>query len=627
MTAETPGLNGSHDGNQLIGMDPRIMTEDVALTEQQVGASDRTWRRRRRIGIAMIAAGGLLLLSGLWLAVTALMARSELNQVRADVHALGTRMSASNWPAARATATDLATHAHRASLLTSGPVWALAAALPSGGEPLKTIRGITAGADALGRDALPQLVRAGERLNPRTLRRPDGSIDLSRIAAVAPALSSASAAVSQTTKTISGLPAHTWLSSIDASYAEALSQITTLDGALKSADLAARILPTMLGQDGPKRYFLAFQNEAESRGTGGLPGAFAIVEANHGKLRFTRMEANTRLNGVTATVNFGRDYQNLYDGAATTTLYVNGNLSPHFPYAAQIWASMWKKYSGQKVDGVIAVDPTALGYLLAVTGPATLPDKSQITGANAVALTQSTNYAKFGDLTDSAIARRKSYQLDIASAASKKILDARGDPAALLEAAGKAASERRILVWSADPAVQADLAQTSVSGIIPTTTAPYVGLSIVNEGGNKLDYYLDRSLTWQRAGCGPTRRTTVTITLTNNAPASGLPAYVTIRGDSHAYPIKPGDNRLDVSYFATQGALMESVTVGGKPDTASIGAERGHPVYTVDLEVPRGTSRTIVLHLIEPAGTGSPIVLHQPLVRPLQVSLRDAICR
>jgi hypothetical protein len=49
-------------------------------------------------------------------------------------------------------------------------------------------------------------------------------------------------------------------------------------------------------------------------------------------------------------------------------------------------------------------------------------------------------------------------------------------------------------------------------------------------------------------------------------------------------------------------------------------------VYSVDLELPRGTSRTIVLRLTEPAGTGAPIVLRQPLVRPLYVSLRDAIC-
>ena len=580
----------------------------------------------------MLVTGGVLVLAGLWLAVTALMARSQLNQVRAETHTLSARLSASDWPAARAVAANIATHAHRANQLTSGPVWALAAALPQGGEPLRTVRGITAGVDSLGQNALPQLVRAAERLNPRTLRRPDGSIDLARVAAVAPALNSASAVVARTTKTMSALPQHTWLSPIDSAYADALSQVTALDHSIKSADLAVRILPTMLGQGGPKRYFLAFQNEAEARGTGGLPGAFAIIEANHGKVRFTRMESDDTLNGISANVNLGPDYHHLYDAANTkefnpTHFYNNGNISPHFPYAATIWASMWTNYSGQKVDGVIAVDPTALGYLLAVTGPATLPDKSQVSGANAVALTQATNYAKFPGTSNAENAQRKAYLLDVASAASKKILDSRGEPTALLRAAGKAAGERRILVWSADPAVQADLAQTSVAGIIPTTKAPYVGLTIVNSGGNKLDYYLDRSLTWARTGCGATRKTTVTITLTNNAPASGLSPYVTGRLDQPSYPIKVGDSRLMVSYFATQGAALNQVTVAGQPGRGRIGAENGHPVYAIDLELPRGTSRTIVLHLSEPGGTGTPIVLRQPLVRPLHVTLNDAVCR
>jgi len=49
-------------------------------------------------------------------------------------------------------------------------------------------------------------------------------------------------------------------------------------------------------------------------------------------------------------------------------------------------------------------------------------------------------------------------------------------------------------------------------------------------------------------------------------------------------------------------------------------------VYTVDLELPRGTTRTIVLQLSEPAGMTLPIVLRQPLVRPLKVTLHAASC-
>ena len=71
---------------------------------------------------------------------------------------------------------------------------------------------------------------------------------------------------------------------------------------------------------------------------------------------------------------------------------------------------------------------------------------------------------------------------------------------------------------------------------------------------------------------------------------------------------------------------MHNIAVAGQPARGRIGAELGHPVYRVDLEVPRGASRTIVLQLSEPAGPGKPIVLRQPLVRPLKVTLSDAVC-
>ncbi len=569
--------------------------------------------------------GGLLVLAACWLAVTGLLARSQLNQARAEVAALRAQIAAGNLTAARATAADLAKHAHRAHQLTTGPVWAGAAAVPFGGAPLHTIRGVTAGVDAVGHGALPQLVTASGRLDPATLRRPDGSIDLAALNSVGPALDHASTTMTDASRSIGALPKHTWLGTIDSARADVVTQLAGLSKTVRSADLSARILPKLLGQSGPKRYFVAFQNDAEARGTGGLPGAFAIVEANHGKLRFIRFENDTALSGVPADpadVDFGADYRHLYDGAGTTTLYGNANLSPNFPYAARTWASMWRRKSGERVDGVIAVDPTALSYLLKVTGPATLPDHSQVSASNVIALTQSTVYTKFG--TD--LAGRRKYLLDLARSVSTKVLNTKGDTAALVRAAGTASGERRLLVWSADDAVEADLAQTSVSGVIPQTSAPYAGLSIVNDGGNKLDYYLDRTLSWQRTGCGSASQVTVTITLTNNAPASGLPTYVTGRSDHHAYPVKPGDNRLEVGYFATQGATMKSVTVDGRPGTAMIGREQGHPVYTVDLELPRGTSRTIVLHLSEPASSAAPIVLRQPLVRPLKIILDDRRC-
>jgi hypothetical protein len=230
-------------------------------------------------------------------------------------------------------------------------------------------------------------------------------------------------------------------------------------------------------------------------------------------------------------------------------------------------------------------------------------------------------YAEYSDA-----GARSTYLLNVARGISEQLLSAHGSMTTLLNAASHAVSERRLLIWSADSAIETRIGETPAAGSIPVTSAPYVGLSIVNDAGNKLDYYLDRSIRWQRAGCGPTRNVTVAVALTNNAPASGLPAVVTARSDKPGHPVRPGDNRLEVAYFATDGAVMNSVTADGKPTTAASGTERGHPVFTVDLELPRGSTRTVVFHLTEPTGSGTPIVLDQPLVRPLQVSLEDAQC-
>jgi hypothetical protein len=182
------------------------------------------------------------------------------------------------------------------------------------------------------------------------------------------------------------------------------------------------------------------------------------------------------------------------------------------------------------------------------------------------------------------------------------------------------------MVWSADPAVEANLLRTSTSGAVPRTKAPYASAYIVNFGANKLDYYVSGSMNWARTGCGSTRTVTVTITLRNDAPASGLPAYVTNRSDVHPSSVRPGDARDLLSYAATQGSLLDSASYDGKRATVAVGAERGHPVYYVDLELPRGTAHTLVLHLTEPQGDGPVRVLPQPLAKPWQITTSDASC-
>jgi hypothetical protein len=468
---------------------------------------------------------------------------------------------------------------------------------------------------------LPELLTATSQLDPATLRTADGSIDLSRIAGLAEPLDLASAAMTSAAATVAALPARTYLATVDAARNQVLSQLTSLGRTVQSAHRAARIAPAMLGQTGPKSYLISFQNESELRGTGGLPGAFAIVTADHGKLTFNRFERDSTLTTTPSGLDFGPAYDQLYAGANATKEYADSNVSAHFPYAAQIWVAMWQKYSGQHLDGAIALDPTALSYLLKVVGPATLPDKTQVTAANVVDLTQRKLYAMFR--SESA---RKEYLLEIARTVSTHLLAAEsGRTVELIRAAGRATGERRLLAWSSDPSIEADLAQTALGGTVPSSTAPFVGLAINNSSANKIDYYLKSRLTWQRSGCGASRTVVVAITMTNSAPR-GLPAYVLGRTGRPGYPKNPGDDRILVSYYATHGASLNKVTLNGVPSTSGVGSELGHPVFTTNLDLSRGATKTIVLHLTEPAGSGEPVVLAQPMVSPMTVAIKGETC-
>ena len=205
------------------------------------------------------------------------------------------------------------------------------------------------------------------------------------------------------------------------------------------------------------------------------------------------------------------------------------------------------------------------------------------------------------------------------------MINSRGNTTALVKAAGHAAAERRLLVYSTDPSTEGSLEETSLSGAIPATSAPFAAVVVNNDAGNKLDYYLERSITWTRTGCGSTRDVTVTIKLTNTAP-SGLPEYTEERNDHPSYHTNPGDNRLGVYYYATTGAFRAATELDGKLAEVAQGQEQGHPVYGVDVELPRGATRTLVFHMKEPAGAGAPIVLRQPLVRPVQVAIHNQSC-
>lgn len=568
---------------------------------------------------AAAGAFGLALAGLIWLAVTAELARQHVQAGQRSVGQLRSAIGDADLPAASSAAASLSAHARSAHRLTTGPAWWIGAHVPWLGAPLSSMRGCAAQADQLSTGVLNPLLTVANRLASAGLVD-SGSVQLQPLIDAAPLMRQAQFRLQAGSARVAELPHSTWLASADRSRQSLQTSLAGLQSQLQPVRQATDVLPQLLGQDGPKRYFVGLENEAESRGLGGIPGAFAIATVEHGRISFDRFESDLVLSKVRTNLDLGAEYSRRYGAADPANTYPNSTISPDFSDAARIWAAMWRKYSGQRIDGAIAVDPTAISYLLRVTGGTRMADGTVVDAASVVSLTQQTLYRTHPDK-----AARKAYLLKIADAISGRLLSARGSTG-LVRAAVRAAGERRIVVWSANPAIERQLAASPVSGSLRAGRGYVAGFSTVNATGGKLDYYLTRSMSYLRRGCGAGSISTSTYTLTNAVPAGPLPAYVTLRMDRPSYATQPGDNKVLLSYYGTPGSHIDSVTVDGRPVIAMQASERGLSVMTLPVELARGSRHSVTVTATEPARSEQTQIIRQPAVNPVTVSMRLPSC-
>ncbi|MGW2194070.1 DUF4012 domain-containing protein [Streptosporangium sp. NPDC001682] len=532
-------------------------------------------------------------------------ARGALVQLRAVVGAGDPR------PLTEALA-EARRHAVEARRLTEGPDWWVIAHTPIAGNAATTVRGL-AGAAAELTDVLAGVREAADPLLTIRTRSPgDLRHQLVALDAAAPALDDGVTRLGRVLAHLAAAPDSTGLGRLDEARDTALGEIGRLRGLLRDAADAAALLPPMLGRDGPRRYFLAFQTNAEARGTGGLVGAFGILRADHGRVSVERLSANTGLaTSPVPVADHGQDFLGRYGTSATKMLSVS-NLSPHFPYAAATWTGLWERQARGRLDGAIATDPVGLAHLLRVIGPVPLPGGSEVTAENVVDLTEREAYARYPDPV-----ARKRFLIEIAGAVSEALPRSLADPTRLLPALSDMVSERRIQIWSRHEAEQRRLARTPVGGVLPSSPGPFAGLVVNNSAGGKLDYYLERSLDYELGPCrGGLRSSTVRIRLTNDVPRRTLPSYVTDRLDAPQSGHLPGSNLLWVSLYGGLGARMTAVRLDGERVTVIREAERSHPVYSALLEFAPGQSRRLEFDFTELASDEPPLVPVQPLVRP-----------
>lgn len=582
------------------------------------------WRRPVPMAVSAVL---LVALVGFvaWLAVEGRAVKSNLEQARADAVQTKEALSKGRVEDAAKYASSVQGHAQNAGRAAHSFPWAVAAQVPWLGSPFRASQQISDVVLGFATDVLEPSTHIGLALSPDHLL--SGSrLDVHLLRNEAPAISKLSTEATRLDAEAGAIAEPTYLSSVADARSKLQSQIASIAKILQTTSLAAQLAPSMMGADGPTTYFMGFQTNAEARGTGGIVGGFGILRFNDGAPSVETLGPNTELLGPFQPIDLGPDFADGYGYTNPTTDIRNSNMSSHFPWAAQIWKSMWAQDSHVNVDGVISIDPVALSYILGATGPVKLADGEEITKDNVVQLTESTAYNRFP--TDQ-VARKK-YLQDIAAEVVKKMTRSLESPRALLEGLGKAIGERRIAVWSTSEANQKLLEQTPLAHEIPDDAAPYAEVVMNNLAGNKMDYYLKRQITYTAESCsGATRKSTISIKLTNDAPDTPLPEYVAgALGLSRDVPMTmpSGSMLTSVRLIATKGAQLTKAASNDQEMPVFTSSERGHPTYEVQVVIPPRQSGTLTFQLSEPTAAGAARVPIQPLADHVETDIRVPAC-
>ncbi|MCV7421503.1 DUF4012 domain-containing protein [Mycobacterium yunnanensis] len=586
----------------------------------------RLWFRRRSVARTGLVVLAIFIVFGVWLGFRAQTAKTNLEQARTSAQQTKDALLQGDTADAARFAGQAEFHAQAARDATHSLPWNVASAVPWLGSPFETGQQISDVVLGLTAEVLKPAAEVGTSIAPNQLLA-DGQLDVDALRKEEPALDTIATAAARLDADAQAISNPNYLSALEEARSKLQAQTSDVSHLLGGTAIAARLAPSMMGADGPRSYFMGFQTNAEARGTGGFLGGFGILRFDQGKPSVDSLGQNTDLDRPFTPFSLDKDFDQQYGFTKPTTDFRNSNQSSHFPYAAQIWKSMWAQQSGMDVDGVVAIDPVALSYILGASGPVVMPSGETVTEGNVVELTESTVYDRFP--TDQVA--RKQYLQDVANEVVKKISGPVKSPRKLFDALGRAVSERRISVWSSVPDEQKLLEETPLAHEVPDDAAPYAGIVVNNLGGNKMDYYLKRQIDYMADGCGgDTRLSTVTVRLTNTLPdATPLSDYVAGKMGFFtglADNVPKGSMVSSVRLVATKDAKIIGVLANDTRIRVFGAVERGHPSYEAQVAIPPGKTAVLTFRLSEPTAAGEARVPVQPLIDNVSPTVSVPTC-
>ena len=563
----------------------------------------RARSRRRWIVSGVLAAVLLIVVATVMLTVQGLRVRTTLTSATPLVEQIEDGIRSGDTESAQRAVAELKVSTRQARETATGPLWSIAGVVPWLGPNVSAVSTTVEVIDDITHQALEPLVLAAEALDYSTLGPVDGRIELEPLIDAEPSISSASAALTTAQESMAEIDTDRLVRQIAEPVEEFQEYLDSLAPTAQTGARAARLLPAMLGADGPRTYLVLFQNTAEMRATGGIAGAFAIVKAEDGRLAIAHQGTAGDLG-----LYFDEPVLDLDPGKEAIytqrlgRFFTGINLSPDFPTAARLASEMAAR-AGFEVDGVVATDPVALSYLLQATGSVRVPG-GELTSDNAVSVLLSDVYRRIDDQDE-----QDAFFALTAASIFGVLTSGAGEPVELIDGLAKAADERRLLVWSAREEEQAELHGTVLSGAFDDSAPSASALGVFfNDGTSaKMQYYLRTDVSHVDTVCADrTRYDTLAVTLTSEAPAEAadeLPPDVTGVGNTG---VPEGSVRTNVYFYGGVGGEVRSVLRDGTPVDSTAHSDGDRPVRVFTTELAPQESVTFEVQLSQP-DRGDPV--------------------
>lgn len=553
--------------------------------------------------------------------------RTELTDAQRLIPIVTSSAAALDFDGAAAALDEASEHTAQAVALADDPLWRVAAHVPWVGKNIVAVDELALITDDALRAARP-LAAAGPALLPANFAPVDGAIPVQPLLDAQPIVHTAAGELTAIEERLDAVDVDGTMDALGAAkttLADGLGQVT---GLLDTADTVLTVAPTLLGAQSPQTYVISFLNNAELRSMGGTALSFVELRVDSGRIEMTRAIpagfGNFRIGDPIVPVPEG--FEQIAPGGFGTFI-TNAGIRPSMQSLADVVSANWQAQFGYPPDAVISMDVVALSYILRATGAVTSGDWT-ITADNAVdvLLNEVLNAFDTGNLVRDNMMQDQVYT-DLVDETFARVSSGQFDVTTLVEALGEAVSERRLIVWSADLAVEQTLVDAGMDAGIPDRAgeAAVVGIYLNDNVGSKLNYYLDTAVRVDEV-CGAALATRVTTTLTSALAPEAVDALnPAVLGMYEREKVDPGVQRMFIYAYAPTGSTITAATVDGAPVELTPFTDAGHPVQVFRIDLKPGTTQQLTLEVTTPDEASSIVAELTPTVRAARVE-EGAVC-